>query len=139
MNNGIDYRPIQLLTEEYIGYGRIKQNLDKMSYMDLREELILADKHVKLAQEDLDSNGPHPTYVIKEQLKNAIHYKNKIQEKIETLSKTEKEAGSIKNIKQDLKTQLDKNTITKDFYDKCIENLNERESKIKELEGKVDK
>ena len=74
--------------------------------------------------------------MLRERLKNANYYKDKIENRLAALTKTEKIDGDIPSLKKDLKIQLDKNTLSKETYDRCIENLNHREENLKEMENK---
>lgn len=132
----INKYPIQLINEDYVGYGVSDDKLKEMNYLDLREELIIAYKHIKIAEEDLEEVPKEKSFVIKERLKNANYYKNKIEDRLAALTKTEKIDGDIPSLKKDLKNQLDKNTLSKETYDRCIENLNHREENLKEMEKK---
>ena len=132
----INKYPIQLINEDYVGYGVSDDKLKEMNYLDLREELIIAYKHIKIAEEDLEEVPKEKSFVIKERLKNANYYKDKIENRLATLTKTEKIDGDIPSLKKDLKNQLDKNTLSKETYDRCIENLNHREENLKEMENK---
>ena len=134
----INNHPIQLINEDYVGYGVSDDKLKEMNYLDLREELIIAYKHIKIAEEDLEEVPKEKSFVIKERLKNANYYKNKIEDRLAALTKTEKIDGDIPSLKKDLKNQLDKNTLSKETYDRCIENLNHREENLKEMEKKKD-
>ena len=132
----INKYPIQLINEDYVGYGVSDDKLKEMNYLDLREELIIAYKHIKIAEEDLEEVPKEKSFVIKERLKNANYYKNKIEDRLAALTKTEKIDGDLPSLKKDLKNQLDKNTLSKETYDRCIENLNHREENLKEMENK---
>ena len=132
----INKYPIQLLCEDYVGYGVSDDKIKEMNYLDLREELIIAYKHIKIAEEDLEEVPKEKSFVIKERLKNANYYKDKIENRLAVLIKTEKIDGDIPSLKKDLKNQLDKNTLSKETYDRCIENLNHREENLKEMEKK---
>ena len=56
------------IQESYIGYGR-KTDLNKMGLLELKEELKMADKQVKLCKEEIDSSDDGvPSFALKEKL-----------------------------------------------------------------------
>jgi chromosome segregation ATPase len=131
-----------LVTEEYIGYGR-KTDLQKMNLTDLLGELKMAQTQIESCKEEVDGADGYPSFALKEKLQNAEYYKKEVQKQIDRLSEEEIKNGNIDGLISDLKKQLSKNTITKEYYDKAVEDLENKrelfEKQEKELEEKKSK
>lgn len=114
------------IQESYIGYGR-KTDLNKMGLLELKEELKMADKQVKLCKEEIESSDDGvPSFALKEKLQNAEYYKKKVEDKIDSLSKKEAENSGVDAMIADLDRQLKNGTISQEYHDKSVENLNEK-------------
>lgn len=107
--------------EEYVGYDN--KVLSKMTLVELRDELKIAEKELNMAKEEVEKADGHPSYVLKERVKNAEYYKNKVEETIENLTREEMEAIGVDAMIADLDKQLKNKTITKEYHDEQVEKL----------------
>ena len=110
--------------EEYIGYD-IKV-LSKMTLVELRDELKRADRELNIAKEEVEKADGHPSYVLKERVKNAEYYKKKVEDTIDNLTQEELQNTSVDALIADLHKQLKNNTITKEYHDEQVAKLQEK-------------
>lgn len=77
MENLYDKLPITI-TESYVGYG--KDDLKEMTKEELKQELKRTEKEIQTCRDELNSTAINtPSFVLKERIEDAIHYKKKIE------------------------------------------------------------
>lgn len=119
------------VTEAYIGYGQ--NDLNKMTDVELRQELKRVEKDIKQIENEIDDADSYPSYAIKERLENEKWYKNKVMDEIskreenksleEKIDNTETKPKSMQDMIKDLDRQYERGLITKEYRDKYVDKL----------------
>ena len=105
MENLYDKIPITI-SESYVGYG--KDDLGEMTKSELEKELKRTEREIENFREELASTGiTTPSYVLKERIEDAIHYKKKVEYALANLSVNEST-----NVDNNHKFKLYKNKLT---------------------------
>lgn len=117
------------INESYAYYGDNK--ICDMDQQTLKNELKRIENDIKTLQDEIENAGSFPSYVLKERLKDADEYRQKIQKKLSEFpsdGKTEKSKNTLhkmNEMKKDLERQYEKGMITKDYRDKYVSKIND--------------
>lgn len=117
------------VTEASINYNK---DIDDMDKEEIEKEIRLIEKEIQKIKTTIQNSGPIPSYILRERLKNAIIYKEKLEKKFTQLNvDTEKR---LEEMKKDLERKYETGTITKEYRDKYINQLDESILRYREQE-----